>query len=793
MSAGTEARERWWIALVLACAALAYFSVFRSYGINLPDEGTLLYKFERMADGQRLYADYHGGYTPGVFYVHSFLQKYLGQSILPGRVVLALVSSLSVATLFLLAAPVCGNLFAAAAALLYPAFMPVHPGHFASFNVPYPTWYSVASFLLGLLAARSFSERPAAMRALLAGLLAGAGFLFKPNVGAFQLAAAMLLVLAAVPRRGSTLVGAWWWLVWGGVLAGVLAVFGGKPGARELGVFVLPVAAAALLCARRAGQAEAAPSFGATAVPTLLVAAGFAAVTLAWLGYYAARVPFSQLLEEALFVGSDYATFFYTPHPTVLGRALLLAAGFAVAHALPGLLAKRGLVPWRAAAAVLVVAAPVTLLLLWGRPMLHGFVPSVMSEVETSWAYAAAQAAGWLLLAIAWLRRPASPALLAVVVGAPLLYAGNYPRTDFMHWVWAAPVAVVAGAALLAALAAEWSRGAARGARAAVALAFLAPLLVVGGLRVTSAFAAIFRLDGGVPVFRAGIELRSHRAPVWMNIGRAESYRDLETVVAAIRELTEPGEKVFTFPALDVVSFLSDRDSPLRDSYFFPRWIGHDDELRAVEAMRADPPRLAVVLHGHETFFEDAPTYFAAIGGFLAEQYRRYVQVGRYAILAHRSVAETGGRRRWSIPRDEPDPRLERYLETRLARRDGHELAARVSDLRYDAIEGYYPSVVDLLESPRSDVRAAAVSALRQAGGDRVAQALFRAGVSGGLPERERRLALRLAGAWAGEATAATMKGHVDDADAAVAEASRAGLERVAANAPREAAWFGGR
>ena len=82
--------KRSWIALALACLALAYFSAFRAYGINLPDEGTLLYKFERMADGQRLYADFHAGYTPGVFFVHSFLQEYLGQSILPGRVMLAI-------------------------------------------------------------------------------------------------------------------------------------------------------------------------------------------------------------------------------------------------------------------------------------------------------------------------------------------------------------------------------------------------------------------------------------------------------------------------------------------------------------------------------------------------------------------------------------------------------------------------------------------------------------------------------------------------------------------------------
>jgi hypothetical protein len=299
--------KRSWIALVLACVALAYFSAFRGYGINLPDEGALLYKFERMADGQRLYADFHAGYTPGVFYVHSFLQEYVGQSILPGRVVLAMVNSLSVAMLFLLAAPVCGNGFAAIAALLYPAFMPVHPGYFASFNVPYPTWYSVAIFLAGLLAARSFVERPRNGQALLVGLLAGLGFLFKPNVGAFQLACGMLLVLAALPRTGGFVL-TWWWLVWAAVLAGVLAVFGGWPGALEIGVFLVPVVAAAALAVVRAdalaGDSRRDTSLAHVVAPTLLVGSGFVAVTAAWIGYYATFVPLAQLLEEALFVGS---------------------------------------------------------------------------------------------------------------------------------------------------------------------------------------------------------------------------------------------------------------------------------------------------------------------------------------------------------------------------------------------------------------------------------------------------------------------------------------------------------
>jgi len=787
-------RRRWWIALALACVALAYFSAFRGYGINLPDEGTLLYKFERMADGQRLYADFHAGYTPGVFYVHSFLQEYLGQSILPGRVVLALVNSMSVAMLFLLAAPLCGNGFAAVAALLYPAFMPVHPGHFASFNVPYPTWYSVAIFLAGLLAARGFVERPRNGQALLVGLLAGLGFLFKPNIGAFQLACGMLLVLSALPRVG--VVGKlWWWLVWAAVLAGMLAVFGGWPGLLEIGVFLVPAFAAGALAVVRSDSlaerigAGGARGAGVVVLPTVFVGAAFVAVTLAWLGYYARFVPLAQLLEEALFIGSDYASFFYVAHPRVFAHAGTIAAGLLALRAAPAWIARRGRTPSQVALGAMVVLGVLGVTLLSGRPMLHGFVASMMSEIETAWSFAAAQAAIALAIAFALRGQPVDASAITLAIGAPLLYLGNFPRTDFMHWLWAAPVAVAAGVAILASLAREWSRGSGRLAAGLVTCALTVPLLLVGGLRIATSLRAIYALEGVVPASRASVALGIHRAPVWMNIGRAESYRDLEAVAATIREIAEPGQKVFTFPALDAISYLSDRDSPLRDSYFIPGWIGRDDEARAVAAMRKDPPPYVVVLRDDWTYFEEAPRYYASLRAFIESEYRSYVELGRYAILAHRSIVEPPPRA--GIGRGAADPRVERYLTERLQAASAADLADRVERLRYDAIEGYYPMLTELLRHEDVAVRAAAVSALRFAADDRAAVALFEAAVAvGRLPERERLLALRLAGAWAGEETAARMREYVEDVDTAVAVAARIGIERAAQAAERRDFWF---
>ena len=220
------------IAFLLFVVSFAYFLSFVHYGINLDDEGALLYKFERMADGQRPYVDFHLGYTPGVYYVHSTLQRLFDESITPGRIALAFTNSVSVALLALLVAPFLGPAGTLVAGLCYLAMPPVNPGAFASFNIPYPTWYCVTFFLAGLLACRGFIATPTPRRALLAGLLAGVGFLFKPNIGAVQLACTMLLVLSALSwkRSAATLAGAVWW--WAGQVRSRLERAVGPPSAQ---------------------------------------------------------------------------------------------------------------------------------------------------------------------------------------------------------------------------------------------------------------------------------------------------------------------------------------------------------------------------------------------------------------------------------------------------------------------------------------------------------------------------------------------------------------------------------
>ena len=60
-------------AAAIFCAAFLYFFLFRFYGFQVEDEGTLLFQLHRVVTGQLPYIDFHTGYTPGFFYLGAAL------------------------------------------------------------------------------------------------------------------------------------------------------------------------------------------------------------------------------------------------------------------------------------------------------------------------------------------------------------------------------------------------------------------------------------------------------------------------------------------------------------------------------------------------------------------------------------------------------------------------------------------------------------------------------------------------------------------------------------------------
>lgn len=786
-------------ALVLFVASLAYFLLFLRYGINIEDEGTLLYQFERLADGQRPYVDFHLGYTPGVYYIHSFLQGAYEHSVIPGRIALAITNSASVALLGALVVPYVGLAAGLVAGLCYLAIPPVNPGFFASFNVPYPTWYSVTVYLAGLLVCRGGLGAPSAGRALVAGVLAGVGFLFKPNIGAFQLACTMLLVLASLSPYGTAqapqerrLVTAWWWAVWAAALLGVFGVFGFAPRRGELTTFLLPAMIAAVLCFRRARCVGVETGLAGVIVTTSAVMVGFVAVNAPWIGYYATSVPLDLLLREVFFIGSDYADFFYRPHPIVLGLSLQLALGALIFVALPRFTKSWLVRPARLLIPAALVAVIAVYAVLSRRPMVEGLYNAVMGEVELFWIYPVTLALHWL--AFLSCRRAVGAlavridSLFVLTVGSALFYLQIYPRTDFMHWVTAAPL-VVGIVVCLARIAADaWAPQEPRIVRGAVVVIGLLPLLFVAALRFDRSFSTVLqRTDAGIER-RPSVELAAKRAPVWMNIGKAERYRDIDKVVEILDRVSSPDDKVLMFPALDLLSFLADRHSPIHDTYFFPRWVGHDDEADILTKLQADPPPFVVVHHELWPFFDTASLYYFQLTDYLERDYRKLAQVGRFAILAHRDregEAWLGDEIAWGSA----DPRLSAYVSRALDGKTHAARAAALSVLAHDLIEGYYEPIVDSLDDDDRHVREAAVRALRTAENDRVGAALLAAASEGRLTAGARTLALRRGSTWAARESVPVLIRMADDADMYIADAGASGLGAAARRTLLRSVW----
>ena len=132
--------------------ALAWLLTLRDFGFQLEDEGLLLMQIDRYAAGDLPYSDFQTGYTPGFYGLWAWLTACLGNSTVAVRSCLAVVNAASVAALYLLARRVAGGWIALLPALLWLLWIPIYPGEFASFNVPYPAWLSTLAWLLMALA-----------------------------------------------------------------------------------------------------------------------------------------------------------------------------------------------------------------------------------------------------------------------------------------------------------------------------------------------------------------------------------------------------------------------------------------------------------------------------------------------------------------------------------------------------------------------------------------------------------------------------------------------------------------
>jgi HEAT repeat protein len=651
---------------LLLLVAVVYFAALVPYGLNIDDEGTILYQIFRTYLGQLLYVDFHAGYTPGLFYWNAALFSLFGVNVLVLRLCLAVINGLSVYCLYWLARRLAASRPAAAAAgLLYLAFIPFYDGQFAAFNIPYPIWYVTLFWLLSVICAVRWWESGRMLLWLPAGVCAGVVFAFKPNSGLLNLAA-LLIALTLLERpdpalgRGSGWLSRWVascerpvrWLI-PLALSGALTLLFRGAGGREVTLFAVPllVLVAYQLFVPRGRDLARPVAPGTLWRNLLLLGAGFAVVTLPWTVYFWAHLGTWPFLRAILFVGTGFARFYYMPYPPIGTFGLATAAAMALAVTV-GVLVRKGVLSRRLVAGGIVAGlmAVAVWLLRHPPPMVEGFQSSVVMRLRdiafvvilaTEWAallaYVVQSWRGRAFSLVAPLdngsagaagseaHRPALGVLLILLVSAALTHMQLYPRTDFMHLVTAAPGILILGAWLLHLLAQVWARGMARtpAGRAAVAAAVLSPVYALILILVAPALGRITYLARAWWTHdqTALVALDSTRAPLVLEPAAARPFLALSSTARYLREHSRPDEAVFTFPALDIVCFLADRQNPTRHDYFFPGWPGHDVEAEVVDSLRAHPPRYIVTLHDHPLFFAAAPVYYVSLRGYVTGEY----------------------------------------------------------------------------------------------------------------------------------------------------------------------------
>ncbi|MBI5506243.1 MAG: hypothetical protein HY899_15715 [Deltaproteobacteria bacterium] len=636
----------WGLAAAVFVVVTGYFSIFRSYGFQIEDEGTLLFQLERVARGQFPYVDFGTGYTPGFFYAGAWLLERCDFRVESLRAVVALLNAATAAGLYLIACRVAGRALALVAPLAWVAFLPVRPGDFAAFNIPYPAWPATLAWMIAALAVSGFAARGGLVRPAIAGLAGAAAFAIKPNAGAFVLAGTTW-ALALFARSDRTCDRVAVWASAAAMALGVWFALGLTLISVDAVVHLVPCCGIAALCAGPRRGALSTPAHPRALDALAVVALAFALPTLLWALPVAARLGAEGFAREVLLIGSGAADLYYLRHPVPQMYALAVAAAvLAIAVAGRAIVAGK-LKPGPAAAALALAAATVAILLATVAVAPEGFRRGLCAQLENAAFWLAVLASyGALALLALRLARPAASArertLAALVPLAATMYVQLYPRCDFMHLLMAVPLLLAVALALLARVASWWeagSWGSTSGARMIGTLIFAiaAAVLVV---RLGLDLEPIARVVNGEDMRRTVLD--TPRIKVWSEASAADDLIGFGKTVDYLAERTRPGQSVLAFPALTGALFAAGLTSPVFHDYWYHGRPSLQEEAAMLAELEADPPAYLVTLNHGWSFFIDSPAYFTAAERFARERYRLVARFGRFDVLALRDAIGAG-------------------------------------------------------------------------------------------------------------------------------------------------------
>jgi HEAT repeat protein len=639
-------RTRHLVGLVPLLFGVWFFGTLAPYGLHVDEDGDLLYQMFATYRGQVPYIDFSSGYTPGFFYYHAALFRLFGVDALVVRISVAIANTLSVYLLYVLAARLLRPGLALLAPLLFVGSLLAFPGSFCAFNVPYPAWYNIALWLGSLVAVAAYVDHGRMRAVLLAGLLAGANFSVKPNIGLFNIAGlSVFLLWWHPPTADDNRLTRWaWWALAAATGCGVIAVFHLQLFAREFRLFPLPLLVLAAVLVINAQRSAGRAGFLRAA---LTLAAGLALPTLPWLVYFLFRLGLRGFLADVLMIGSPYEFFFFIAHRFLGDRwdegLLLIGVGLVVA---PVFVRRVRMPPWLLLAGGGAVAGAAVLYVARWAPMPEGFQAAVASRVHDL-SFFILHAVNWVGIGIIAREATRDPnrrsrffgTLVLIGVSATAMVLGLYPRSDFMHLLICAPASLILGTFLLARVVHRWRATLPDTllCRRAADVLLVGPPVLTACVMVAPAVGLALSLSGYYLGLTEGelVRLDLPRASLILEPQNEHRFRGLRPAARYIEEHTLAQDFVFPFPSLNLLCFLSGRLNPARKGYFNPGFPDHGGEADIVSSLRTRVPRLVVSLHDHGVFIA-APVYYVLIRDFVATNYEPVARFGPYAILGRR-------------------------------------------------------------------------------------------------------------------------------------------------------------